>query len=196
IQHLADRVSRVFVPVVISIAIATFVVWYSIAGAPTVRALVAAISVVIIACPCAMGLAVPTALMVASSKGAELGVLIKGGEALQRAHEIDVVVLDKTGTVTVGRPAVVDVVLANAQHDESSVLALAAGVESLSEHPLAEAIVRAAADRGVARARVQDFETRTGRGAIARAANGPRVAVGNARLMAELGIAVAALEAD
>src|SRR5919204_5946179 len=106
IQHLADRVSRVFVPVVISIAIVTFMTWYVVTHEP-VRALVAAIAVLIIACPCAMGLAVPTALMVASGKGAQLGVLIKGGEALQRAHEIDVVVLDKTGTVTEGKPTVV-----------------------------------------------------------------------------------------
>ncbi|HEY8175383.1 MAG TPA: heavy metal translocating P-type ATPase [Gemmatimonadaceae bacterium] len=236
IQNLADRVSRVFVPVVISIAIATFVVWFVVAGAP-VRALVAAISVLIIACPCAMGLAVPTALMVASGKGAQLGVLIKGGEALQRAHEIDVVVLDKTGTVTAGAPTVVDLVMvprvapagvpsladaasatyppsagtqvpasddprrsapravALADLDEVAVLALAAGVESLSEHPLADAIVRAAAERGIKRADVREFESRTGRGAVARDAAGRRIAVGSARLMREIGADVSELEA-
>ena len=111
IQRLADRISAVFVPVVISIAIATFVVWYVAAdSAPAVRAFAAAVAVLIIACPCAMGLAVPTAVMVATGKGAELGVLIKGGEALQRAGALDTVVLDKTGTVTEGRPAVTDVV--------------------------------------------------------------------------------------
>jgi P-type Cu+ transporter len=235
IQNLADRVSRIFVPVVISIAIATFVVWFVIAGA-AVHALVAAISVLIIACPCAMGLAVPTALMVASGKGAQLGVLIRGGEALQRASDIDVVVLDKTGTVTAGVPTVVDVVLARhvtagagaslsdagsatyppsagaqvpASHDplreapghavpaaptDGVVLAFAAGVESLSEHPLADAIVRAAAERGIRRADVREFESRTGRGALARVADGRRVAVGNIALMKELAANTGELE--
>ena len=110
IQQLADRISGIFVPVVISIAIATFVVWFVAAdAAPVVRAFAAAVAVLIIACPCAMGLAVPTAVMVATGKGAELGILIKGGEALQRAGDVTTVVLDKTGTVTEGRPTVTDV---------------------------------------------------------------------------------------
>jgi Cu+-exporting ATPase len=184
IQNLADRVSRVFVPVVISLAIATFVAWF-IAG-DAVHALVAAISVLIIACPCAMGLAVPTALMVASGKGAQLGVLIKGGEALQRAHEIDVVVLDKTGTVTLGQPTVTDIVSTGGV-SEQEILALAAGVESSSEHPLADAIMRAAADRGIARTELDGFESRTGRGVVARANDGRLIAVGNAKLMADVG---------
>jgi Cu+-exporting ATPase len=205
IQNLADRVSRIFVPVVISIAIATFVVWFVVAGAP-VHALVAAISVLIIACPCAMGLAVPTALMVASGKGAQLGVLIRGGEALQRASDIDVVVLDKTGTVTLGRPSVVEVVLGSAPPTaappaaaaaaDAHVLALAAGAESLSEHPLADAIVRAAAERGIRRAEVRDFESRTGRGVVARVADGRRIAVGNLALMRELGADMGELERE
>src|SRR5687767_4770375 len=161
IQHLADRVSGVFVPVVIAIALATFVTW-SVVGDP-VRASVAAISVLIIACPCAMGLAVPTALMVASGSGARLGVLIKGGEALQRANEIDVVVLDKTGTVTLGRPSVTDVVAAGGPYSEAEIIALAAGVEALSEHPVADAIVRTAAERGIKRVDVRDFESLTDR---------------------------------
>jgi len=205
IQNLADRVSRVFVPVVISIAIGTYVVWFITGDA--VHATVAAISVLIIACPCAMGLAVPTALMVASGRGAQLGVLIKGGEALQRAHEIDVVVLDKTGTLTSGRPAVVEVRLSGVSGvaggratpmllSENDILALAAGVESLSEHPLADAIVRAAADRGVKRAEVRDFESRTGRGVVALAAAGRRIAVGNAKLMREVGGEPGELEAE
>jgi Cu+-exporting ATPase len=199
IQNLADRVSRVFVPVVISIAIATFVVWFLIGDRAT--ALVAAISVLIIACPCAMGLAVPTALMVATGKGAQLGVLIKGGEALQRAHEIDIVVLDKTGTITAGKPSVVDIVLAarapaGLQAGDEEVLALAAGVESLSEHPLADAIVRAAAERGVKKVDVRDFESRTGRGAIGRSADGRRIAIGNVVLMRELNVDVTTLEAE
>jgi Cu+-exporting ATPase len=188
IQNLADLVSRVFVPVVITIAIATFVAWFI--AADSVGATVAAISVLIIACPCAMGLAVPTALMVASGRGAQLGVLIKGGEALQRAHEIDVVVLDKTGTVTSGKPTVVDIVASRPPGlmSDSDVLALAAGLESMSEHPLADAIVRAAAERGVQKAEVREFESRTGRGVVGRAADGRRVAVGNAVLMRDLGL--------
>ena len=183
IQNLADRVSRVFVPVVISIAIATFVAWFIWGDAA--RAAVAAISVLVIACPCAMGLAVPTALMVATGKGAQLGVLIKGGEALQRAHEIDVVVLDKTGTITAGRPTVADIAAPDADADD--VLALAAGVEALSEHPLADAIVRAASDRKLTRPSVRDFQSHTGRGAEATTADGKRVAVGNAALMRDVG---------
>ncbi|HEU4994626.1 MAG TPA: heavy metal translocating P-type ATPase [Gemmatimonadaceae bacterium] len=200
IQNLADRVSRVFVPVVISIAIAVFVGWFIVGGTP-VHALVTAISVLIIACPCAMGLAVPTALMVATGKGARLGVLIKGGEALQRAHEIDVVVLDKTGTITAGKPTVVEVFLAPGPEgpavDAGAVLSLAAAVESLSEHPLADAIVRAVEERGgpkgKERIQVRDFEARAGRGAVARmvaagGADGKRVAIGNATLLRELDI--------
>jgi Cu+-exporting ATPase len=188
IQNLADRVSRVFVPVVISIAITTFVAWFI--AADSVGATVAAISVLIIACPCAMGLAVPTALMVASGRGAQLGVLIKGGEALQRAHEIDVVVLDKTGTVTSGKPTVVDIVASRPAGlaSDSDVLALAAGLESMSEHPLADAIVRAAAERGLQKTEVREFESRTGRGVLGRTVDGRRVAVGNALLMRDLGL--------
>jgi len=186
VQALADKVSRVFVPVVVSIAITTFVVWFVVAG-DGVRALVAAISVLIIACPCAMGLAVPTAVMVATGRGAQLGVLIKGGEALQRAADVDVVVMDKTGTITAGRPAVVSVA------GDETAFALAAGVESMSEHPLADAITRAASERGIARVSVSGFESRTGRGAIAKAADGRRIAVGNVALMQELGVAITAL---
>jgi len=207
IQNLADRVSGIFVPVVISLAIATFVVWFIVGSSPghgsgAVRAMVAAISVLIIACPCAMGLAVPTALMVATGKGAQLGALIKGGEALQRAHEIDVVVLDKTGTVTIGKPTVVEVVLSGFATatpqalDAAAILALAAGVEAMSEHPLAAAIVRAAAERGVDRASVRDFESRTGRGAIAHTVDGRLVAVGNGTLMREIGADVGALAVE
>ena len=189
IQNLADRVSRVFVPVVISIAIATFVGWF-VAGNAS-HGVVAAISVLIIACPCAMGLAVPTALMVASGKGAQLGVLIKGGVALQRAHEITVVVLDKTGTITAGRPTVVDVHTAGAS--ATDVLATAAGVEAMSEHPLADAIVRAAAEKQIVKTAVRDFESTTGRGAQGRDAAGRRVAVGSGTWMHELGLDAAPL---
>ena len=218
VQALADRVSRVFVPVVVSIAIATFVTWFVLTN-DGVRAMVAAISVLIIACPCAMGLAVPTAVMVATGRGAQLGVLIKGGEALQRAAAVDVVVLDKTGTITAGRPAVVSLLVHSVETlgapvtggahasalgaaplsfapESDAALALAAGVEAMSEHPLADAILRAAAERGLTRAAVTGFESRTGRGAMAKGADGKRIAVGNADLMAELGVSVASLAVE
>src|SRR5690606_29025205 len=144
IQRLADRVSGVFVPVVICLAIVTFVAWFIVANdAAAVRAFAAAVSVLIIACPCAMGLAVPTAVMVATGKGAELGVLIKGGEVLQRAGDINVVVVDKTGTVTTGTPAVTDLVIApDSPLTQEEILAAVASLEAVSEHPLADAIVR------------------------------------------------------
>jgi Cu+-exporting ATPase len=197
IQKLADRISAVFVPVVISIAIATFVAWYVIADqAPAVRAFAAAVAVLIIACPCAMGLAVPTAVMVSTGKGAELGVLIKGGEALQRAGDLRTIVLDKTGTVTEGRPAVTDVVIApSSKRSESDVLRLVGSLETLSEHPLAEAIVRHARERGLALVEPQGFKSMTGRGAMG-FVDGARVAVGNAALMKELRSGIGAMEAD
>ncbi len=190
IQNLVDRVSRVFVPVVILIAIATFAGWYAATRA-WLPAMISAISVLIIACPCAMGLAIPTALMVATGKGAQLGILIKGGEALQRARDVDVVVLDKTGTITEGKATVTDVLLAPDAAPwitESRVLALAAGVETQSEHPLADAITRAAASRELPGVEVRDFEARPGRGVLARLESGERIAIGNPALLEELGI--------
>ncbi|HEY0519289.1 MAG TPA: heavy metal translocating P-type ATPase, partial [Ilumatobacteraceae bacterium] len=144
IQRLADRVSAVFVPVVVAIAIVTFLVWYVAADVAAVpRAIAAAVSVLIIACPCAMGLAVPTAVMVATGRGAQLGLLIKGGEILQRAGDVDTVVLDKTGTVTEGAPTVAGVTAVGPVTEEE-VLSLAASLERYSEHPVASAIARAA----------------------------------------------------
>ena len=201
IQNLADRISGVFVPVVVSIAIATFVVWFvagDVAGvtAPAVRAFAAAVAVLIIACPCAMGLAVPTAVMVATGRGAEVGVLIKGGEALQRAGAIDTVVLDKTGTVTEGRPTVTDIVVApNAARTDDELLTLVAALESSSEHPLADAIVRRAQERGLALPPAERFQSVTGRGAVAAVA-GHEVLAGNAALLVERRIDVAPLRAD
>ena len=184
IQRLADRISAVFVPVVISIAIATFVVWYLLVpDAPLVRASVAAVSVLILACPCAMGLAVPTAVMVATGKGAELGALIKGGEALERLSQIDTVILDKTGTVTEGRPALVDVSSAPGM-PEVELLRLAASVERASEHPLAEAIVTGARERGVEPVTLESFQSLPGRGA-AGVVGGRAVVVGNEALLRE-----------
>jgi Cu+-exporting ATPase len=197
IQRLADRVSAVFVPVVLQIAIATFVVWFVTAdAAPGVRAFAAAVAVLIIACPCAMGLAVPTAVMVSTGKGAEAGVLIKGGEALQRARDVTTVVLDKTGTVTEGRPTVTDLAPApGASVAEDEVLRLVASLESSSEHPLADAIVRHAADRGMALADAEGFDAVTGRGAVG-TVDGRRIAVGNALLMRDHGIDPGALRED
>ena len=197
IQKLADRVSAIFVPVVISIAIATFAVWtIATPGASLVRPFAAAVAVLIIACPCAMGLAVPTAVMVATGKGAQLGILIKGGESLQRAHEITTVVLDKTGTVTEGKPAVTDIVAAPAGPiaDPDALLALVASLERSSEHPLADAVVRHARARSLALADADRFEARAGLGARA-LVDGRDVLVGNAALMRESGVEIAALAA-
>jgi Cu+-exporting ATPase len=185
VQRLADRVAAVFVPVVIALAIATFAVWYAVADtAPAVRAFAAAVAVLVIACPCAMGLAVPTAVMVATGKGAELGILIKGGEALQRAGSLDTIVLDKTGTVTEGKPAVTDILSFDPSRSDSELLGLVAAVERRSEHPLAAAIVAFAEDRGLTLGAAEAFESYPGRGATG-VVDGVAVAAGNARLMAE-----------
>jgi Cu+-exporting ATPase len=194
LQRLADRISAVFVPVVISLSIATFVAWYLVASeAPLVRGFAAAVSVLIIACPCAMGLAVPTAVMVATGRGAERGVLIKGGEALERLSRLDTVVLDKTGTVTEGKPAVTEIVPASGW-TEADLLALAAALESSSEHPLAAAITGAARARGLAAARAEGFLAVPGKGAMG-VVEGRAVAVGNAAMMAEMGVDPAPLSA-
>jgi Cu+-exporting ATPase len=184
IQHLADRISAIFVPTVIALALLTFVVWVVVGGPGSlVRGVTASVAVLIIACPCAMGLAVPTAVMVATGKGAERGLLIKGGEALQRAGEIDTVVLDKTGTVTEGRPVVTRVVVTN-NVDERRLVALAAGVERSSEHALADAVVRYAAEHSIPLGDVREFTSITGRGVRAQI-DGRRVAVGSAAFMRE-----------
>jgi P-type Cu+ transporter len=202
IQKLSDRVAAVFVPVVIVIALVTFAVWLRFGPEPqAVRALAAAVTVLIIACPCAMGLAVPTAVMVATGRGAEQGVLIKGGDILQRAAELDTVVLDKTGTVTDGRPAVTAIRTANAV-DEATVLAAAATLERLSEHPLGEAIVEAARGRGIQVEDPEAFQAVPGKGVIG-SVRGQGVLVGNRALLADfalepgpLGAAADALAAD
>jgi P-type Cu+ transporter len=195
IQNLADRVSAVFVPVVISIAIAVFVIWFVASGsAPLLRAVGASVAVLVIACPCAMGLAVPTAVMVASGKGAELGILIKGGQALERAHQIDTVVLDKTGTLTEGRPVMTDV-LSTPAFDEGAVLRLAASLERSSEHPLATALVDAARDSGLSLADAESFTSVTGRGVVGKV-DGRDVAIGNAELLRDRGIDPAPFDAQ
>jgi Cu+-exporting ATPase len=197
IQQIADRISGVFVPVVLSLAVATFVLWYVLSpDAQLARAFAAAVAVLIIACPCAMGLAVPTAVMVATGKGAEAGILIKGGEALQRAGDITTVVLDKTGTVTEGRPVVTDLIVGPAAPVAADeLLRLVASLEASSEHPLGDAIVRHAAEQGFALAAVDGFDSVTGSGAVG-TVSGRAIAVGNERLMADWGIAVDPLRAE
>jgi Cu+-exporting ATPase len=196
IQRLADRVSAVFVPTVMAISLVTFVVWLLVApGGPSVawvRALSAALSVLIIACPCAMGLAVPAAIMVASGKGAQLGILIKGGEALQRLRAVDTIVLDKTGTITEGKPAVTDIVAAGTT--AGAVLRLAGSLEQSSEHPLGRAVVTRAEADGVALTRAEDFQAVPGKGATA-SVDGVLVAAGNAALMADLVVDIQPLAA-
>ncbi len=187
IQNLADRVSAIFVPVVLQIAIVTFVVWFVVTPhAAAVRAFAAAVAVLVIACPCAMGLAVPTAVMVATGKGAALGVLVKGGPALETLSRVRVVVLDKTGTVTAGRPTVRGV-------PNDDVLRLAGSLELRSEHPLADAIVTAAKTRGLELVEPDDFASRTGEG-VTGIVGGKRVAVGSARLMQETGTSGGSVE--
>jgi P-type Cu+ transporter len=195
IQRLADRVSAVFVPVVLSLAIVTFMLWMiagrmadATTGAATVRAFSASLAVLIIACPCAMGLAVPTAVMVSTGKGAALGILIKGGEALQRAGDVTTVVLDKTGTITEGRPRVTDVTLTGPL-STNELLSAAASLESSSEHPLGDAIVEHAKRSGVTFSRAAAFESRTGRGVFG-VVDGRNVAAGNETFMRELAIDV------
>lgn len=183
IQRLADQVAAVFVPVVIGIAILTFLAWYLIGGEP-LFALLNFISVLIIACPCAMGLATPTAIMVGTGKGAQYGVLFKGGESLEGAYRIDTVVLDKTGTVTRGEPSLVDVV-PMAGFTEEEVVFLAGSAERGSEHPLGEAVVAGAKARGLALAGATKFDAVPGKGIVAEV-DGRIVMAGNARLM-ELG---------
>jgi len=203
IQGLADRISGIFVPVVLVLSIVTFAVWYGVltsggagTGAASVRAFAAAVAVLIIACPCAMGLAVPTAVMVATGRGAEAGVLIKGGEALQRAGDVQSVIVDKTGTVTEGRPTVTDVVLApGTLHDEEALLTFAASLEQSSEHPIAGAIVRGAQDRSLTLVTATAFDSQTGRGATAMVGSA-WIAVGNARLMSDLSLDTSAMQAD
>ena len=200
IQALADRVSAIFVPIVLQIAIVTFVAWFVVldahaAAGPTalVRAFAAAVAVLVIACPCAMGLAVPTAVMVATGRAAQLGLLIKGGAALQRAGAVRTVVLDKTGTITAGTPEVTDVIVAPGRRWETAELVrLAASVERASEHPVAAAIVRHAGATPLPD--VRDFQSVTGLGARGTVA-ATRVAVGNAALMGSLGIDVSPLDA-
>ncbi len=193
IQRLADRVSGWFVPLVIAIAIVAFIAWSVFGPEPRLAyALVAAVAVLIIACPCALGLATPMSIMVGVGRGAQAGVLIKNAEALERMEKVDTLVVDKTGTLTEGKPKVIAVVPAEGI-DETTVLKFAASVETQSEHPLARAILAAAAEKKIATLPVKGFDSPTGKGAVG-LVDKRRVVIGNARFLAELGIAPGPLE--
>src|SRR5699024_9327855 len=187
IQRLVDTVSSYFVPVVIVIALWTFAIW-SLVGPPPagIFALVAAVSVLIIACPCALGLATPLSITVGTGKGATHGILIRSAEALETAHKLTTVVLDKTGTITKGAPSLTDVLPADG-FDDTELLGLVAAAERDSEHPLAAAIVAGAASAGLTLSAPQDFTSITGQGVRA-LVEGRQVLVGNKRLLTGAGI--------
>ncbi|MEW6538182.1 MAG: heavy metal translocating P-type ATPase [Pseudomonadota bacterium] len=195
IQRLADKVSGWFVPAVIGIAVLAALVWGLVGPEPRLSyALVAAVSVLIIACPCALGLATPISIMVGVGRGAHTGVLIKNAEALERFEKVDTLVLDKTGTLTEGRPSVTAIRPAPG-FDETELLRLSASLERASEHPLADAVVRAATDRKLALSEASEFDSPVGRG-VTGVVDGRRVALGNGRYLGEIGVDVAALEAE
>ncbi|MBO6676559.1 MAG: heavy metal translocating P-type ATPase [Rhizobiales bacterium] len=194
IQGLADKVSSYFVPTVVVIAVIAFIVWFVVGPDPAFAfAIVSAVSVLIIACPCALGLATPMSIMTATGRGAQEGILIKDAESLERMAKVDVVVVDKTGTLTEGKPSLTDVVL-QAGHDEKTVLSLVRGLEAGSEHPLAEAIVEGIAARDIQAAPSVDFEAVTGKGVRGR--SGERtIALGNVAMMDIMGVDHGALDA-
>ena len=195
IQRLADQVAGWFVPVVIAVALIAFGAWAWFGPEPRMAfGLVAAVSVLIIACPCALGLATPMSIMVGVGRGAQAGVLIKNAEALERMEKIDTLVVDKTGTLTEGKPKVVAIVLA-AGFDENEILRLAASVERASEHPLADAIVRSAKERNLDLGKVEEFDSPTGKGASGKV-DGKSVLLGNSKFLTSLGVETQALEAD
>jgi len=189
IQRFADKVASIFVPVVICIALITFAIWYFAVPNPQFsRALLNFVSVLIIACPCSMGLATPTAVMVGTGIGAENGILIKGGESLERAHELNMVVFDKTGTLTRGSPAVTRVLLGS-DGNRGEFLQMAVSVEAVSEHPLARAIVEKGREEGMVPLRVEQFEALSGLGAQG-IVEGKKVLLGNQRLMRTMGVEI------
>ncbi len=188
IQRLADRVASVFVPIVIGIAVATFLIWFFAADKGLFFSLTAFIAVLVIACPCALGLATPTAIMVGTGKGAQNGILIKSAESLETAYKIQAIVFDKTGTLTRGSPVVTDLVPLNG-FDQKTMLGLAAALEKGSEHPLAASVLKAAQEHGIEPASVTDFEAVSGKG-IRGSVDGHVVLLGNRALMQESGIAL------
>ncbi|MGM9982472.1 MAG: copper-translocating P-type ATPase [Limosilactobacillus sp.] len=179
IQNLTDKISGFFVPTVLIIAIATFVIWYSFLGATLVQAMLFAVAVIVIACPCALGLATPTALMVGTGRAAKMGVLIKDGQALEEINDVKTVVFDKTGTITVGKPTVTDII-----GDQDQVLRVAASLEASSEHPLAKAVMNAAKEKMVEPQTVADFTAVEGKGVQA-VIDGQQAFVGNDKLLAD-----------
>lgn len=192
IQKYADMVAGYFVPVVIVIAILSFISWGIWGPDPALSyGLVSAVAVLIIACPCALGLATPMSIMTATGRGAQMGVLIKNAESLERFEKVDTLIVDKTGTLTEGKPKLV-AVLPEAGHDEAEVLRLAASLERGSEHPLAEAIVRGAEERGVEMTKAEDFEAVTGKG-VKGVVDGKAVALGNHALIKDMGLQAGAL---
>jgi P-type Cu+ transporter len=195
IQRLADRVSGWFVPAVIIVALIAFAAWAALGPEPRYGyGLVAAVTVLIIACPCALGLATPMSIMVGVGRGAQAGVLIKNAEALERLEKIDTLVVDKTGTLTEGKPKVVAIVSVS-RYEGNEILRLAASVEKASEHPLASAIVAAAQERGLVLSEMSDFESPGGKGAVG-VIQGERISLGNASFLIELGIDTAAFEGE
>ena len=193
IAKIADRVAGVFVPAVITIALVTFAFWYFVMGESFVFALQVAIAVLVIACPCALGLATPTAIMVGTGRGAENGILYKRGDVLENAHHIDTMVFDKTGTITQGKPQVVDVITYHG--DEKSLLSNVASIEKYSEHPLSQAIVEKAVAEKLDFSEVENFTSLTGRGLQGEVAGGQTFYIGNRRLMEELQVDLSASEA-
>ena len=194
IQRLADQVSAWFVPAVIASAMAAFAAWWFLGPDPKLaHALVAAVSVLIIACPCALGLATPMSIMVGVGRGAQAGVLIKNAEALERLEKVDTLVIDKTGTLTEGRPAVIAIHTAQG-FAEADLLRLAAGLERASEHPLAEAVVRAALERGLVLAEPQGFDSPVGRG-VTGSVEGRGLTIGSDRFLTEAGVDIGPLQA-
>jgi len=195
IQRLADTVSGWFVPAVIVIAVAAFVAWSIWGPQPAMGyGLVAAVSVLIIACPCALGLATPMSIMVGVGRGARAGVLIKNAEALERMEKIDTIIVDKTGTLTLGKPRVTAIRPAPG-FEEAEVLRLAASLENASEHPLAAAIVHAAKERSISLSKVSEFDSPTGKGVVGKV-DGRSLALGNAKFLGEIGIDVSALQGE
>jgi Cu+-exporting ATPase len=186
IQNLADKIAAVFVPAVIGIAMLTFVLWYFVGGIGFTASMIHFIAVLIIACPCALGLATPTAIMVGTGRGAQMGVLIKNAESLERVHKVKTIILDKTGTVTEGKPGVTDVVAFNG-FDERTIIRAAASLEKKSEHPLAKAVVEYASSRGVPHSEVESFMSMTGFGVMGVLEGNP-VLIGNTILLVEHGV--------
>lgn len=206
IQKLVDRISSIFVPIIILIAVATFVVWYLISGDVN-SSFIPAVAVLVIACPCALGLATPTAILVGTGRGAKEGILIKSGEALERGRHLDIIMLDKTGTLTEGKPVVTDVVvthldeataeklIAKGASPDNCLVALAAGLEEHSEHPLAQAVINYANDQKVKSAKITGFKSVTGKGVEGKAGKS-NILLGNAVLMKEAGVDLQEIQAE